>query len=295
MKALVGTDGSPCSQVAADLVGRLPWPADTTLRLIAVLDPLAQPGVFVGFAPIETRSLEADLTRDLETMVEAASENLAGSGRSVEHRVLCGRPSSAICEEAHRFGADLIAVGSRGRGPIEGMLLGSVSAEVVGRATCPVLVARGRSVQRVLLAHDGSEQACRAEDILATWPIFEGARIDVLSVAHAEVDWEDTLVVPFAYMRPVHGGASHDVRAHHQEIARSSALRLGRAGRTADWTVSVGDPAHAILKVAQQSNADLVVMGTRGLTGVRRLVVGSVARNVLRHAHCSVMVIPAQP
>jgi nucleotide-binding universal stress UspA family protein len=292
MKVIIGTDGSPCAQVAVDLVGQVTWPADTTLRLVAVLDPLAVSGLFGRFAPDEAGAVLPELKGELEHMVTITAEALAAPGRVVEHQVVLGRPSIVLSDQARDLGADLIAVGSRGRGPIETMLLGSVSAEVVGHAPCPALVARGRSVERILLAQDGSDQARHAEDILATWPMFEGARIDVISVAEAEVAWEDALVVPFAPMRPIHTGASKESRTHHQEIARASADRLGRAGRTVDWTVSVGDPAHAILKVARHCNADLVVMGTRGLAGVQRLLLGSVARNVLTHAHCSVMVVP---
>ena len=95
------------------------------------------------------------------------------------------------------MGADLIAVGSRGRGPIES-LLGSVSAEVVGHASCPVLVAGAGPLHASFSPTDGSEQAYRAEDIVATWPVFDGARVDVISVAEGDLAWEDSLVVPFA-------------------------------------------------------------------------------------------------
>jgi PAS domain-containing protein len=56
-----------------------------------------------------------------------------------------------------------------------------------------------------------------------------------------------------------------------------------------DWTVCTGDPARGIVSSARQYNSDLVVMGTRSLTGLRRLMLGSVARNVVTHAHCSVL------
>jgi nucleotide-binding universal stress UspA family protein len=292
MKAIVGTDGSPCSQVAIDLVGWLAWPQNTTLRVVSALDPLELSGLFVGFAAVETTSFEADIKQELEARVEAAAQALTGPGRMVEHRVVSGRPATAVCEQARTFGADIIAVGSRGRGPIESMMLGSVSAEIVGHAPCPVLVARGREVRRILFAYDGSDQANRAEDLLATWPMFAGARVDVVSVSASETNWDDALVVPFAQMRPPVRTPASESLTHHRELARSSAERLGRAGSKVDWTVCTGDAAHGILNSARQYNSDLVVMGTRGLTGLRRLMLGSVARNVVTHAHCSVLVVP---
>jgi nucleotide-binding universal stress UspA family protein len=68
-------------------------------------------------------------------------------------------------------------------------------------------------------------------------------------------------------------------------------VRLARAGRATTWNVREGDPARAIVDEAEARHADLIVMGTRGLTGFDRLVLGSVARNVLTHAHCSVLVV----
>jgi nucleotide-binding universal stress UspA family protein len=68
-------------------------------------------------------------------------------------------------------------------------------------------------------------------------------------------------------------------------------MRLRQAGLQADAEVREGDPAHEIVLSARQHGAGLVVVGTRGQTGLRRLILGSVARKVLLHAPCSVLIV----
>jgi nucleotide-binding universal stress UspA family protein len=73
--------------------------------------------------------------------------------------------------------------------------------------------------------------------------------------------------------------------------AALAADALARTGHDVRWSVSHGGPAHEILVAAQAFESELVVMGSRGLTGLSRLVLGSVARNVLLHAHTSVLIV----
>ena len=115
------------------------------------------------------------------TLVRLAAP-FSGHDWSVDRHVVRGRASSAIVEAAADMAADLIVLGSRGHGPIASMLLGSVSAEVVERAGCSVLVARGSSASRVLVATDGSPCAELIPDVMATWGAFKGLPAIALSV-----------------------------------------------------------------------------------------------------------------
>ena len=74
------------------------------------------------------------------------------------------------------------------------------------------------------------------------------------------------------------------------EVARTTADRLSRAGLSADTSVRQGDPAAEVLAAADDWSADLIMIGTRGQTGLTRLLHGSVARKVLEHARCSVLI-----
>ena len=188
--------------------------------------------------------------------------------------------------------ADLVVVGSRGHGTIESMLLGSVSAEVVDHSPAPVLVARSDQATRVVLAWDGSSWARRAADLLRTSPIFAGSNVRVVSVTDVEVPWWTGFPeAGSAELMPMYLDAMDASRKQHDELARAMTSELQAAGLTAEADRRAGDAATEILVAAGAFKADVIVMGTRGRTGLTRLVLGSVARNVLQHATCSVLIV----
>lgn len=190
--------------------------------------------------------------------------------------------------------ADLVVVGSRGYGTIESMLLGSVSAEVVDHAPAPVLVARGSGLARIVLGWDGSACAMRAAHLLRTWPAFSGAHVRVVSVADVETPWWSGFPEAVApEMVPMYAEAVDASRTHYDDLARDMTAQLRDSGLAAEPDRRDGDAATEILAVASTARADLIVIGTRGRTGLARLLLGSVARNVLQHATCSVLIVRA--
>jgi nucleotide-binding universal stress UspA family protein len=82
-----------------------------------------------------------------------------------------------------------------------------------------------------------------------------------------------------------------DARAEVRGIAEQAATRLRAAGLDAVAEAHDGDPAHVIVEAARTPEAGLIVMGTRGHGGLTRILLGSVARNVVLHASCSVLVV----
>jgi nucleotide-binding universal stress UspA family protein len=82
-----------------------------------------------------------------------------------------------------------------------------------------------------------------------------------------------------------------DAKAEHERIAEDAAARLKAAGRSAEAEMRVGDAAAEVIAAADQQGADLVVLGSRGRTGVARLLLGSVARNVLWGTSASVLIV----
>lgn len=190
--------------------------------------------------------------------------------------------------------ADLVVVGSRGHGTIATMVLGSTAAEVVDHAPCPVLVARGSEIGHVAFADDGSAQARRAEALLGSWPMFAGAEVDVLSVAEIAVPVAAGFT-PGLYDQVLESytRSADDAREASGEESRTAAQRLAAQGLRAQAIPLEGDAAAEIVRYAGSRKIDTIVMGTRGHTGLARLLVGSVARNVLLHAHCSVLIVRA--
>jgi nucleotide-binding universal stress UspA family protein len=294
MRVLIGDDGSAVANQAVALAGSLRWPPGSTLRVVSVVEPV---GLFVGppTAPgslVPAPDVEARIESYQQERVADAVRRLAAAGLSVEGDVEYGRPATVLVEEAAELGADLVIVGSRGHGPIESLVLGSVSAEVVDEAPCPVLVARTTTVTRIVFATDGSEASMSAEAVLAGWSIFEGLPIRVVSVA----DVPRPLAIgiaPTMYGAAAEGHA-RDLKAaaaEHARIVEEVAARLRAAGRTVDVSVRSGDAAGEIVAAAEESGAELIVLGSRGRTGLRRIILGSVARNVLYGSRASVLVV----
>lgn len=142
MKILLAIDGSPCSEAAVEEVARRPWPADTQVRVVSVVEPpaplVAEPymGVTGYFAEAEQA-----LRRQAEEAVGRASAKLR-DGLQVSTEVLTGSAKRGIVEEAESWGADLVVVGSHGYRSWERMLLGSVSQSVAAHAPCSVEIVR---------------------------------------------------------------------------------------------------------------------------------------------------------
>lgn len=293
MRVLVAIDGSECAGIAVDLVGGLAWPAGTVLQVAEVVPSGA--AVFGGpwppVPPIDTTSIDQGIREQATRDLEAAAEVLAGPGRTVETVAVTGRAGDTIVSLAERSDADLIVVGSRGHGAVETMLLGSVSSEVIDHAHAPVLVARGREFKRILFAWDGSDRAEAAVAPLTVWGIFGDTHIDVLSIADAEPPWwvRAGMVSEEAAAEAYHEAAAPS-RQQHEEMAEQMAQWLRTAGLNAVPLSREGDPAETIVAFVEAHEVDLVVLGTHGRTGLRRLLLGSVARNVTLHAHCSVLV-----
>ncbi|MGH2464101.1 MAG: universal stress protein, partial [Candidatus Limnocylindrales bacterium] len=228
-----------------------------------------------------------------EEILSSAAAQQSRPGITVDTALLVGRPATAIVEAAIAFNADLVVAGSRGRGTLGTMLLGSVSAEIVETAPVPVLIARTTSIQRIVLADDGSPGAALARTLVARMPGFKGLAVRVISIADQVPGWAGWLEPEAAEEIDAFEAAMQTERQHHLETARSGAAELAAAGLVADWSAPIGDPGSEIVAAVQDFGADLIVMGTRGQTGLTRLLLGSVARKVLQHAQSSVLVIRA--
>jgi nucleotide-binding universal stress UspA family protein len=297
MRILLATDGSPDAHRATELVAGSAWPAGTEVRVIAVAEDLPS---WLGASlepvmPMDTVGFDRRVSADASAAMDEAAARLRAAGLPTDAVVRQGRPSTRIAEEAGDWKADLIVIGSRGRGPFRSMILGSVSAEVVDAAPCPVLVARGETLGPVVLAEDGSDGARQAGDLLIAWPVLAGTGVTVVSVAAAPPLTTFGLAPMAPEVVDIWSGTTEAVQAACHDLAAATAGRLGAAGLKSDAATPEGDPAHALVEEARRRSASLIVMGSRGRTGLARIVLGSVARNVLYHAEQSVLIVKASP
>ena len=294
LRVLLGVDGSACAADALEFVDRSPWPDGSEIRVVEAIEDRvpAIAGPWPTYGHVEAPQIVEAMGEEAERTVADSVTKLERSGIKITSAVVPGRPVNVLIDTAGDFDASLIVVGSHGRGAIKSMVLGSVSADVVAHAEAPVLVARQPGVARILLAWDGSAAAGEAANLLLEWPVFEDSIVRVASVAHGGPDWMSSVhwstPTPDAAITSVGDEPSLN---HHVELAEDMAGRLSRGGLDARADVREGDPADEILSVARSWQADLIVMGTHGRTGLQRLVLGSVAQHVIAHAPCSVLVV----
>jgi nucleotide-binding universal stress UspA family protein len=150
VRVLIGTDGSDDALAAGRRALDLLTP-DATVHLICVAETpgIVDAGMESGFAggiasPQEVDAAWAATTREATAVLQHSAEALGSI--NLETSVETGEPGFVLCERAEALGADVVVVGSRGRGAIKRVLLGSVSTYVVHNATCPVLVVRAGAV-----------------------------------------------------------------------------------------------------------------------------------------------------
>jgi nucleotide-binding universal stress UspA family protein len=297
MRVLLAIDGSISSDRARDLVASLALPAGSHVRVVGVIEHGSElfglpwmPGV-----SNDTGTIEPAPTERFVEELEVAEREIARRNIVVDHLLLRGHAARAIVDEAREFGAEVVVVGSRGHGSFSTTVLGSTSAEVVDHAPCPVLVVRRSRIASILLAEDGSAGADAAAKVVDAMPILAGLPVTVVSVAEVGIPFAEA--TPGTYeqvMEPY----SEPIESSHRQCGELAGRRgdwLARDGRQVDCEVRDGDPAAELVAAVAAHGTDLVVVGTRGHTGLTRMILGSVARNVLIHAPCSVLVVHKRP
>ncbi len=257
--------------------------------------PSPSPYAAAGDASANMESEEERDARHLREAIARAETALRKTGPAVDGYLVRGRPASALADEAGAFEADLVVMGSRGHGTIATMVLGSTAAEVVDHAPCPVLVARGSAIGTIAFADDGSASARRAERLLTSWPMFSGMHAFVVTVAELAVPVAAGFT-PGLYDQVLESytNSADEARREVSEESSTAANRLAAAGLIAEPVALEGDAAAELVRFSGARGIGTIVMGTRGHTGIARLILGSVARNVLLHAHCSVLIVREQ-
>ena len=294
MRILFATDGSQSANRAQDLLASLAWPVETHFCVGCAVASRSE--LFATPWPVpytgDVDALDDEARRHAQVALEHAERALEGAGRTVDCITFTGRPASAIVEEARTWHPDLIVLGSRGHGPFATMLLGSVSAEVVDHAPCPVMVVRSSQIDGLIFAEDGSPGAAHAAEVIRSWPVLHDVPLEVVSVCAIGIPWSAGM--PAGLYDEVMETYVEDVdaaRAAAGKLASTTAHEFSRAGLHATSLALEGDPAHTIVEYAHGRPNALIVMGTRGHGGLARALLGSVARNVLLHAPNSVLIV----
>jgi nucleotide-binding universal stress UspA family protein len=139
--------------------------------------------------------------------------------------------------------------------------------------------------QRILVAMDGSEAAARAVDLTAELATALGAQVAIVHVIDPKLAIVPDSGVPADRLL-------FELRHDGRQLLSTAAARLHTAPPPWEF-LREGKPAHEILAAAREWDAQLIVIGTHGRTGLNRALWGSTAEGVVRHAACPVLVARA--
>jgi nucleotide-binding universal stress UspA family protein len=283
-RVAVATDESSQARAALATVVAVPWPADTHVR--AVIATQSRP-------PYSRSILLTGQDQDADESAARARRTLARRWPSAEAVVVDRTPVEGILHEAERFRADLIAVGWRGHGTARRLLMGSVSRGVVRGARCAVLVVRQRPprLRRIVIGFDASSNAQRAVELVAKLVAPPDGRVTLITVAE--------MLTPSSRGPSVAGIRStlaREIRRINTESSKAATKALNRAAAELDrsgWRTRTrlltGEPLRELMTAVGDADPQLLVVGARGTSGVRQLLLGSVAEGVLNRSPVPVL------
>jgi nucleotide-binding universal stress UspA family protein len=261
--------------------------------------------VFMTPAPIPHADLEAAVPVDvhpaeLEKRLQEWLEPAKGMGLQVRARVEQDDVKSRILEYAAALPADLIVMGTHGRGGIERFLLGSVAEHVLRKAPCAVLTVPPRAFatsrlpfKQLLCAVDFSEPSLSALELAASLAEESAAHMTVLHVI--EWPWEEPPAPHLQDLPPAQAAALAEYRRYLESSAlqrlRALPAVAGAAGRGATPRTRHGKPYTEILRAASDEHADLIVMGVHGRNPLGLFFFGSTTNQIVRRATCPVLTL----
>lgn len=281
-RILVATGGSPWSEAAVMYAIALAAQTNAELRILTVL---TISGVY-GMPDVMSSSdllMESVEQQGHDLLAQAAQEAAAAQ---VAHAVVLkwGNVSDTILQTAAEEGCDLIVLGSRGLSGFKRLMIGSISNAVAAKSPCPVLVIKQPPTvasyvplwQRVLVATGGSPWSHTAVEHALALAQSHHLDVHLLCVEPRrprgwESLWQATL----------------DAK-HILALAEERALAAGVSYTT---TIAHGEITASILATTMDQHCDLIVLGSRGLSGWKRLMLGSISNAVAATAAVPVLVV----
>lgn len=282
-KILLSTDGSLYSEGAIREGIKIAKRCSSKLSVVSVLETNPE---YDAIAPQMVEKAEKELREHLDSVTARAKKE----GLACEIIVRRGDAYKDIVDEAARQKSTMIVMGRRGRTGLKRLVMGSTTARVIGHAPCSVLVVpRAAQVEfkNVLVATDGSRYSAAAASEAIGIAKINSSRLTVISV------------VPSEFMPPTDIEMAIGQRELIAEKEMHEAEKNAKAVKEAAQKESVavqafvmsGKPSDAIIETAKEKNADLIVLGSHGRTGLEKLLMGSVAERVIVLANSAVLVV----
>lgn len=284
MNVLLGVAQPQDGRLMTNFLKALGLPRGTTMNLMHVVEVPTLMNQFTRAIPVDWKR---QARANAHKLINRLTPPLSGQGLEIRSFVKVGRPGPTLLNTVERMGIDLTVVTPHGSSRLAKFLLGSVTEMLLGEM--PSSVRQGEMT--IVLAMDFSKDAKTAAKFLLKLCLPPRARIILLHV-------EETLDAVLDRMSRMDTRLPPAIEKAKRERKRQTLLMLDLFGRQlaqrgfiVDKMLGEGTPAAQILRVADRHRADLIVMGSKGLTGLERYLLGSVSRKVARHALCSVLVI----
>jgi nucleotide-binding universal stress UspA family protein len=266
-RLLLSADGSKFSEGAVREAISLAKTCGSKLYIVSVVEVNPE---FESLAPGLVERVEKETRQYLEEVKGKALKE----GADCEIIVHEGEnPHKYIVSEASKKKVEMIIMGRRGRTGLKRLMMGSVTAKVIGHAPCKVLVvpkAATVDYKKILIATDGSKYS-------------EAASREAISIAKRI--GSDMIAISVATKDKNLPAAKKSVDAV-KKIAEKEGIKI-------DVITPKGTPYEVIVNTAERKNADVIFIGSHGRTGIERLFMGSVTERVIGHANCAVMVVKA--
>jgi nucleotide-binding universal stress UspA family protein len=282
---LVPTDFSQPSKIALDYGVALARQLRAQLTLLHVLEPL----------PVVEITTAADMVRVEKGRRESALEQLGNlvapeDEDDLNLRIVLktGNPRKEIATAVEKLHADLVVLGTSGRGRLGRLILGSTTAALLRRLQAPILtvchVSSPREIKRILFATDLSESSHESF----------GAALEVARTFHADI------LAVHALGGPMLASGELGLPVQPEELALNEARRRldalvaegKRQGIAVRTLIADGHAAAEILKAAQESTADLILLPIETKGFLERALMGTTAEQVVREAGIPVLSVP---
>ena len=303
MKILLVVDGSAYSQMATSMVWTLRLPHNTVVTVMTVVpEHTFLGGITLSKLKGTQAKKEAQQQRALE-LLQHSVRALGGTRLRVESIVRWGDPADEVLKEADESKDSLVIMGARGLTDPLSFRLGSVAQTVMKHAKASVLLVRETSattrvatpkragISRVLLATDGSQYSDAVTQFLLDLPLPRQCEIIVITALQSHLA---ALIKTPTLDFQTNQELLAELQAAEENAARKltakSEKRLQENGYKTTSLVIRGGAAESILTAAKEYKPDIIALGSRGLTGIESLLLGSVAERVARYANCSVLI-----
>jgi nucleotide-binding universal stress UspA family protein len=291
-RILVGVDGSEAADEAITLAARLAREHDGQVLICHAVDTaktvraIASSGGFV-----DAGSIVGELKRDGERILEKAVQVARGAGVDADGRLIEGEPCQSILDLAQTAEASSIVIATHDRNELERMFVGSTTYGVLRGSTLPVLTVRAglrwaakptRCFERIVVGIDDSEPSDAALSAVLNLPAEDRRHVLLCGVAGSAV---------VIGGRGYHDAIMDELREQTELVIDAAVAKASARGVVAESHVVNGDAVTALIAAARENRADLIVLGSHGRRGLRRLFLGSVAEAVVRTAGVPVLVV----